>query len=790
MAKIKDIAGGFFNNDTILTPTGFTQAKQVANKIIDRTATEGSNEISQGANLGAESHEDTDYQPIGNIINKTAGERSNITEASPLPTKKDIAAKKKEQKSASKAELEKSRDFAFSQADGLEQEAENLIAEAKQTKDEDERKDMLKQAKALKAEAARARKDAESVYNTNTKKETLVSPDSVASGATAKPSSEVKTTPGTKADPTAVQGRRSGDPEPKPDLPVARPGLYESRKAATETLASKRQERDERVEKYRTDKKNAKRDIREKSIVPDDFDFDDTLDSTDPFVASLFQKVKINKLLKDQIKEQYPDKIAEITEQIKNDPDNADLSGKEVRKLINAAVRDFITPLWKSAGGDTQVNKAGLITPVASALKQIMAGTANESVKNVLESKRDALQKKQVRSLKDQLFLDAWDAIEKNAEAEDEIKGLKGEVKDARSNLTNINEEIRQHEANVDRVLNEFNKGGRKSRTEVKDGWYITHVSGDGANASYASRTEMRDGKKVVVTYSMTAGSPDTDRDPVWISDYQEYSGERDPNIRSVENKAEMRLDQVKGGFEGKKAKIRAAQDEQDFNVLDGQDYFKYRDEHKFTAPKIYKLISDMGGKIDAETGKIYTTSVDQFPEGARELKLGFKEAKKISDTSGKTPEEFKQRQQQSIAKLTGMTTEEVDARDLLGASKDYKLGDANVIKDAQGREIFQLKGEDITGGSGAKGIRFYINWNNPDNRRVVEEYAKQGKDKTQIPVKKLKVVSQSRSGEGNIDWTDKKKTKAAEKQQKAKYTGSYKPSADVLDALIGFSRR
>ena len=616
-------------------------------------------------------------------------------------------------------------------------------------------------------------------FDSGAKKETLIKPDTVPSGATAKPADTSE--PGTKDDLNAVRGYRADEPTPKPSLPQGRIGLFEDQKKAEQALTDKRKERDDFIETARQDKKTAKRNLREQSIMPDDFDFDfeDEFDSTDPFVASLFKKGKINKLLKDQIKEQYPDQIADITERVKNDPDNAGLSGKEVRKLINAEVKKFVEPLWKEAGGDTQVSRVKLSTPIAATIKKMMTGTANISVTKVMSDKREALEKKQNKSLKDQLFLDAYSMIEKGVDTEKKIAELKGEVKDARKDLTNINAEVKQHESAVDKARSEFNKGGRKSKTEYKDGWAFTHTSGDGKATQYASRMEDRDGKKMYVTYSVTAGSPDTDRDPVRIADYQEYKGERDPNITDVENFAEGRLDQVEGGFKGKYEAIRNAQNKQDFESLDGQDYFKYSEAHKVMAPKIMKLISDLGGKIDRSTGKIYTTSVADFPEGADELYLDYVTAKKLA---GKSDED--------VARLTGMSLDEVKARQVAGMARDYELGDARVIKDEQGRLVYQLPEENKTSLSGATGRSFYINWNEPYNRKVVEAFAKMGKTKQDIPISKLKTVNTSRSTEGSIDWADTKKTKAAEKAQKAQYTGAYKPSASVLDALIGFGRK
>lgn len=614
-------------------------------------------------------------------------------------------------------------------------------------------------------------------FDSGTKKETLVNPDTVQSGATAKPADTSE--PGTKDDLNAVHGHRADKPAPKPSLPQGRTGLFDDQKKAEQALTDKRKERDEFIETARQDKKTAKRNIREQSIMPDDFDFEDEFDSTDPFVASLFKKGKINKLLKDQIKEQYPNSIGYIAERVRSDPDNEGLSGREVRQRINEEIKKFIEPLWKEAGGDTQVNRIRLSTPVAATIKKMMSGTAHESVKQVMNDKRAALEKKQNRSLKDNLFLEAFNMIEKGIDTEKKTAELKGEVKDARNDLTNINAEVRAHESAVDKARGEFNKGGRKSKTEYKDGWAFTHTSGDGRAAQYASRMEDRDGKKMYVTYSVTAGSPDTDRDPVRITEYQEYKGERDPNIMDVENFAEGRLDQVEGGFKGKNEAIKNAKNKQDFESLDGQDYFKYSEAHKVMAPKIMKLISDLGGKIDRSTGKIYTTSVADFPEGADELYLDYGTAKKLA---GKSDED--------IARLTGMSLEEIKARQIAGMERDYELGDARVIKDEQGRLIYQLPEENKTTLSGAAGRSFYINWNEPHNRKVIEEYAKMGKTKQDIPISELKTVNMSRSTEGNIDWTDTKKTKAAEKAQTDQYTSAYKPSASVLDALIGFGRK
>lgn len=770
MAKIKDIAGGFYNNGTIYSPNGYTQVRKLSNAIIDRSISDMQNEIQQGENFGAEARKDKKEDGKSSIT-------KTIVNASSLPSKKEVAAKGKADKKAFSTSLKDSKDFAYKKADDLIAQADELENEANDTEDEDEKRDLLKQAKAIRAEAERTRKDADITYNKNTKTETLVSPDSSSSGATAKPGVDVE--PGTKNDPNASYGRKAGDKEPKPDLPTARAGLFEDQKKAEQTLTDKRKERDDFIETARQDKKTAKRNMREQSIMPDDFDFEDEFDSTDPFVASLFKKGKINKLLKDQIKEQYPDQIADITERVKNDPDNAGLSGREVRKLINAEVKKFVEPLWKEAGGDTQVNRVRLSTPIAATIKKMIDGSAHESVKQVMNDKRAALEKKQNRSLKDQMFLDAFNMIEKGIETEEKTAELKGEVKDARNDLTNINAEVKQHESAVDKARGEFNKGGRKSKTEYKDGWAFTHTSGDGRATHYASRMEDRDGKKMYVTYSVTAGSPDTDRDPVRITEYQEYKGERDPNIMGVENFAEGRLDQVEGGFKGKNEAIINAKNKQDFESLDGQDYFKYSAAHKVMAPKIMKLISDLGGKIDRSTGKIYTTSVADFPEGADELYLDYGTAKKLA---GKSDED--------MARLTGMSLEEIKARQTAGMIRDYSIGDARVTIDAQGRVIYQLPEENKTTLSGAAGKSFYINWNEPHNRKVVEEYAKMGKTKQDIPLSELKTVNMSRSTEGNIDWTDTKKTKAAEKAQTDQYTGAYKPSASVLDALIGFGRK
>lgn len=700
MAKIKDIAGGFYNNGTIYSPNGYTQARKVSNAIVDRNISDMQNEIQQGENLGAEVRKDKKEDGKASIAELTGNKK--VVEGKGLP-------KPSNQK-------------------------------------------------------------------TTIKKETLVNPDNVSSGATATPADN--STPGTKEDPNAKYGRKANEPAPTADLPMARAGLFEDQKKAEQTLTDKRNERDDFIEAARQDKKAAKRNVRNLSII-DDIDFEDDFDSTDPFVASLFKKGKINKLLKDQIKEQYPDQIADITERVRSDPDNEELSNREVRQRINEEVKKFIEPLWKSAGGDAQVNRIKLSTPVAVTIKKMMEGTAHESVTKVMNDKRAALEKKQNRSLKDNLFLEAFNMLEKDIDTQNKTAELKGEVKDARNNLTSINAEVREHKNAVDKARDEFSKGGRKSKTEHRDGWAFTSVSGDGRAAQYASRMEERDGKKMYVTYSVTAGSPDTYRDPVRIAEYQDYQGERNPNIMGVENFAEGRLDQVEGGFENAKAAVKEASDKQTFETLDGQNYFEYSEAHKIMAPKILKLIIDRGGKIDRNTGKVYSVSNSDFPEGTDELYLDYGTAYKIAKGDD-----------EEVAKLTGMSLDEVKVRKIEGMTRDYSVGDARVTIDAQGRIIYQLPEDNKTVLGGANGRSFYINWNNPENRKVVDKYAKLGKTKQDIPLSELKTVNISRSSEGNVDWTDKDKTKAAEKAQKAKYTGAYKPSAGILDALIGFGRK
>lgn len=707
MAKIKDIAGGFFNNDTIYSPNGFTQARKVSDAIIDRTISDMSDEISQGMNFGAQHKRKKGDK--ASIAELTGNKDKIITKVSPLPSKEEVAARQQ---------------------------------------------------------------------NTGTKKETLINPDTVSSGATAKPVNTAA--PGTKEDPTAVRGLRADEPAPKPNLPQARPGLYEDQSKARETLTNKRSERDEFIESTRQDKRNTKRSIREKSIIhDDDFDlFDEDFSSTDPVIASFFSKGKINKLLKDQIKEKYPEQIAEITDRIKNDPDNADLSGREIRKLINKAVTDFIEPLWREEGGDIKVDKLKIVTPVAAAIKKNIEGTANESSKRLLNDKRAATEKKQNKSLEDILFLSAFDLIEKDKSNTETIAKLKGEVKDARSNLTNVNAEVRGHEKAVERALNEFNKGGVEVKVTHKNGWDFYSKTGDG-RAQYAAHVENKDGKKKYVMYSVTAGSPDTYYDPVKEFDYEEYSGENNPNEHNAKEFTEGNIKQVVGGTQKQREAQREAQKKKDFETLDGQNFFDYRETHSIMAPKVLKTILDLGGKIDAKTGKIYSTSVADFPEGASQMYLDYKTALRLA---GKSDED--------VAKLTGMTPEEVKVRRLIGMTRGFKLGDKNVTEDEQGRLVYQLPTENITVLDGKNGRRFYINWNNPFNRKVVAEYAKRGIDKKHIPEHELKTVNLSRSTEGNIDWSDTSKTKAAEREQKAKYTGSFKPSADILDALIGFGNK
>lgn len=699
MAKIKDIAGGFFNDNTIYSPNGYTQARNVSNAIVDRNISDMQNEIQQGENLGAEARKD-----------------------------------KKEDDKASIAELTGSKKVV--EGKGLPK---------------------------------------PSTQKTTIKKETLVNPDNVSSGATATPADN--STPGTKEDPDAKYGRKANEPAPTANLPTARAGLFEDQKNAEQTLSDKRKERDDFIETARQDKKAAKRNVRDLSIIDDvDIDFEDEFDSTDPFVASLFKKGKINKVLKDQIKEQYPDELAEIADTIKNDPDNADLSGKEKRKLINKKVKEFIESLWKSAGGDTQVNRIRLITPVVDTIKKMTNGTAHESVTKVMNDKRAALEKKQNRSLRDNLFLEVFNMIEKDINAQKKTAELKGEVKNALNDLTSINAEVREHKKAVDKARSNFYKDGDiETKITHKNGWTFF----DRGKAHYAAQVEDHDGKKKYVIYSATEGSPDTNRDPVWEFDYQDYNGTNNTNEKLAIQRIEEDKGQVEGGFENAKAAVKEASDKQTFETLDGQNYFDYIKAHKIIAPKILKLIIDRGGKIDRNTGKVYSVSNGDFPEGTDELYLDYSTAYKLAKGDD-----------EEVAKLTGMSLDEVKVRKIVGMTRDYSVGDARVIVDDQGRAVYQLPEDNKTVLGGANGRSFYINWNNPENRKVVDKYAKLGNTKQDIPLSELKTVNTSRSSEGNVDWTDKDKTKTAEKTQEAKYTGAHKPSTSVLDALIGFGRK
>lgn len=700
MAKIKDIAGGFFNDNTIYSPNGYTQARKVSNAIVDRNISDMQNEIQQGENIGAEARKDKKEDGKSSIAELTGNKK--VVEGKGLPKPKTSNQK------------------------------------------------------------------------TTIKKETLVNPDNVSSGATATPADN--STPGTKEDPNAKYGRKANEPAPTADLPMARAGLFEDQKNAEQTLANKRKERDEFIKTAKQDKKTAKRNIREQSIMSDDFDLDDAFDSTDPFVASLFKKSKINKLLKDQIKEQYPDQIAEITERIKNDPDYADLSGRERCKLINAEVTKFVEPLWKEAGGDTQVNSVGLFTPVVDTIKKTIYDNADESTKKVLNDKRAALEKKQNRSLVDQIFLDTFNMIEKGIDTEKKTAELKGEVKNARNNLSTLNAELRGHNKAVDKARSNFYKDGDiETKITHKNGWTFF----DRGKAHYAAQVEDHDGKKKYVIYSVTEGSPDTQRDPVWEFDYQDYNGTNNTNEKLAIQRIEGDKGQVEGGTKGRQAAVKEASDKQTFETLDGQNYFDYIKAHKIIAPKILKLIIDRGGKIDRNTGKVYSVSNGDFPEGADELYVDYSTALKLAKGDD-----------EEVAKLTGMSLDEVKARKIIGMTRDYSVGDARVVVDDQGRAVYQLPDDNKTVLGGANGRSFYINWNNPENRKVVDKYVKLGKTKQDIPLSELKTVNTSRSSEGNADWTDKDKTKAAEKAQKAKYTGAYKPSADILNALIGFGRK
>ena len=767
MAKIKDIGGGFYDNDTIYSPNGYTQARRVSNAIIDRNISDMQNEIQQGENFGAEARKDKKEDGKSSIT-------KTIVNASSLPSKKEVAAKGKADKKAFSTSLKDSKDFAYKKADDLIAQADELENEANDTEDEDEKRDLLKQAKAIRAEAERTRKDADITYNKNTKKETLVSPDSSSSGATAKPGVDVE--PGTKSDPNASYGRKAGDKEPTLDLPTARSNLFEDQKKAEQALIDKRKERDDAIKTAKQDAKNTKRAFRDLSII-DDIDFEDEFDGTNPVIAALFKKGSINKLLKDQIKEQYSDQIADIVERVNNDPDNAGLSGREKRKLINEEVKKFVEPLWKNAGGDEKAITYKLTKDIAKKIKNVATGgKAHESTYRLYNDLRNIAKNNQHSTIREQLFLDAFDMAETRKANEENVAGLKGEVADARNNLTNINAEVKQHESAVDKARSNFYKGGD---SDVK----VTHKGNwtffDRGKAHYAAQVEDRDGKKKYVIYSATEGSPDTNRDPVWEFDYQDYKGENNPNEIDAKIRISGDNRQVEGGFENAKAAAKEAQAKQDFETFDGQNYFDYSEKHKVIATKALKLIIDRGGKVDRETGKIYSVSKDDFPEGADELYLDYGTAYKLAKGND-----------EEVAKLTGMSLNHVKDLRISGMDRPYSIGDAHVVVDDKGRAVYKFPEENKTSLSGATGKSFYINWNEPHNRQVVKKYAEMGKTKQDIPLSELKTVNTSRSTEGNIDWSDKEKTKAAEKAQTDQYTGAYKPSASVLDALIGFGRK
>lgn len=698
MAKIKDIAGGFFNDDTIYSPNGYTQARKVSNAIVDRNISDMQNEVQQGENIGAKARKDKKEDDKASIAELTGNKK--VVEGKGLP-------KPNNQKTA-------------------------------------------------------------------IKKETLVNPDNVPSGATATPVDN--STPGTKDDPNAKYGRKADEPAPTADLPMARAGLFEDKQSAEQALADKRKERDDFISAAKQDKKEAKRNVRDLSII-DDIDFEDEFDGTNPAIAALFKKGSINKLLKDYIKEQYSDQIAEIENRITNDPDYANLSGRERRKLINAEVSKFIEPLWKEAGGDIKVIAYKLSRDVAKKIKAVATGgKAHESTYRLYNDLRNIAKNNQHSTVREQLFLNAFDMSEKDAAAQDKITGLKGEVKNARNDLTNINAEVREHKKAVDKARSNFYKDGDiETKITHKNGWTFF----DRGKAHYAAQVEDHDGKKKYVIYSATEGSPDTQRDPVWEFDYQDYNGTNNTNEKLAIQRIEGDKGQVEGGTKGRQAAAKEASDKQTFETLDGQDYFKYSEAHKVIAPKILKLIIDRGGKIDRETGKIYSVSNGDFPKGADELYLDYGTAYRLAKGDD-----------EEVAKLTGMSLEHVKDLKTSGMDRPYSIGDARVTVDSQGRAVYQLPDDNKTVLSGAAGRSFYINWNNPENRKVVEKYAKMGKTKQDIPLSELKTVNTSRSSEGNIDWTDTKKTEAAENIQKAKYTGSYKPSASVLDALIGFGSK
>ena len=94
MAKIKDIAGGFFNDDTIYSPNGYTQARKVSNAIVDRNISDMQNEIQQGENLGAEVRKDKKEDGKASIAELTGNKKVVEGKGLPKPSNQKTTIKK------------------------------------------------------------------------------------------------------------------------------------------------------------------------------------------------------------------------------------------------------------------------------------------------------------------------------------------------------------------------------------------------------------------------------------------------------------------------------------------------------------------------------------------------------------------------------------------------------------------------------------------------------------------------------------------------------------------------
>ena len=500
-----------------------------------------------------------------------------------------------------------------------------------------------------------------------------------------------------------------------------------------------------------------------------------------PYVEALLGKSRTNRLSDAQIMRQFPEEFNALKKYEKS-PEYGRLVRqlvKDKRALVDQGEDKFSVYNMPQA----YKNSLKKIDPSSPALTKVL----DEINSNPIYANNPM----------NKFFLKALE-IAKNGDAQN-INGLDEHVAEVTKQAHENPEYVQAHEAfdkaekelkadnaNKAYAARQARKGQRIARTTewedvLGNPWMKTSVFGGGQSGSYVWRVETDDdGKKWVRAYGFTGGSPDTTRDPVYNQPYQEFDASnagpnaKDPNAQGVESFAEGRVDRVQGGTKNLHKSILSADEQWKFDSMDGEDFNAFADKHKVTADKVKKLVYKLGGRIDALSGKIYTTSVDEFPEDAVDNRP-------ISD-------------------------EELE--DIRRRKMNIDYSSKNVVFDPViGKMVYRYKSDDKAVVTGKGGVSWYINYNNPKNRAVLEKYAKMGiTDRTMIPVTEFDTVNTSRSTEGNVDWTDVEKTINAYKAQGADYRKAAKgvasnrerlkegkearkketkPSASVLEALM-----